>query len=172
MSAHLRASPCRRETQGNGWDEPCKARALRTVLWAAGGEIPPADPATGSPRTKPGLWSVRADLYESSASIWTPPCCASAISVLARVVRGCRSVSGLWCRSSVLLAPMEFAGLPPHSSRGLLSPHAHSGLTSPGFGPVCHHFDCPCEPARLGRISDILSRLRRKMSVSRGVVAS
>ena len=31
--------------QGNGWDEPCKSRGLRTVLWAAGGEIPPADPA-------------------------------------------------------------------------------------------------------------------------------
>ena len=29
----------------NGWDEPCKSRGLRTVLWAAGGEIPPADPA-------------------------------------------------------------------------------------------------------------------------------
>jgi len=33
--------------QVNGWDEPCKSRGLRTVLWAAGGEIPPADPATG-----------------------------------------------------------------------------------------------------------------------------
>ena len=32
--------------QENGWDEPCKSRGLRTVLWAAGGEIPPADPAT------------------------------------------------------------------------------------------------------------------------------
>ena len=32
--------------QRNGWDEPCKSRGLRTVLWAAGGEIPPADPAT------------------------------------------------------------------------------------------------------------------------------
>src|ERR1700730_9145795 len=31
--------------QDNGWDEPCKSRGLRTVLWAAGGEIPPADPA-------------------------------------------------------------------------------------------------------------------------------
>jgi hypothetical protein len=31
--------------QMNGWDEPCKSRGLRTVLWAAGGEIPPADPA-------------------------------------------------------------------------------------------------------------------------------
>ena len=31
--------------QRNGWDEPCKSRGLRTVLWAAGGEIPPADPA-------------------------------------------------------------------------------------------------------------------------------
>jgi hypothetical protein len=31
--------------QGNGWDEPYKPRGLRTVLWAARGEIPPADPA-------------------------------------------------------------------------------------------------------------------------------
>jgi hypothetical protein len=31
--------------QENDWDEPCKSRGLRTVLWAAGGEIPPADPA-------------------------------------------------------------------------------------------------------------------------------
>jgi hypothetical protein len=34
---------CRRKTAWNGWDEPCKLRGLRTVLWAAGGEIPPAD---------------------------------------------------------------------------------------------------------------------------------
>jgi hypothetical protein len=34
--------------QENDWDEPCKSRDLRTVLWAAGGEIPPADPAIGS----------------------------------------------------------------------------------------------------------------------------
>ena len=37
---------CHRKVAGNGWDEPCKSRGLRTVLWAAGGEIPPADPAT------------------------------------------------------------------------------------------------------------------------------
>ena len=36
--------------QRNGWDEPCKSRGLRTVLWAAGGEIPPADPADAQPR--------------------------------------------------------------------------------------------------------------------------
>jgi len=36
---------CRRKAAGNGRDEPCKLRGLRTVLWAAGGEIPPADPA-------------------------------------------------------------------------------------------------------------------------------
>ena len=36
---------CHREVAGNGWDEPCKSRGLRTVLWATGGEIPPADPA-------------------------------------------------------------------------------------------------------------------------------
>ena len=34
----------------NGWDEPCKSRGLRTVLWAAGGEIPPADPAFAYPK--------------------------------------------------------------------------------------------------------------------------
>ena len=37
---------CHREVAENGWDEPCKSRGLRTVLWAAGGEIPPADPAS------------------------------------------------------------------------------------------------------------------------------
>jgi hypothetical protein len=37
---------CHRKVAGNGWDEPCKSRGLRTVLWAAGGEIPPADPAS------------------------------------------------------------------------------------------------------------------------------
>ena len=40
---------CHREVAGNGWDEPCKSRGLRTVLWAAGGEIPPADPAAWNP---------------------------------------------------------------------------------------------------------------------------
>ena len=40
-----------REVPGNGWDEPCKSRGLRTVLWAAGGEIPPADPAISQPGT-------------------------------------------------------------------------------------------------------------------------
>lgn len=42
---------CHREVAGNGWDEPCKSRGLRTVLWAAGGEIPPADPAISQPGT-------------------------------------------------------------------------------------------------------------------------
>ena len=37
---------CHREVAENGWDEPCKSRGLRTVLWAAGGEILPADPAS------------------------------------------------------------------------------------------------------------------------------
>src|SRR5271165_1773605 len=37
---------CHRKVTEEGWDEPCKLRGLRTVLWAAGGEIPPADPAT------------------------------------------------------------------------------------------------------------------------------
>ena len=41
----LSASTVIARRQGNGWDEPCKSRGLRTVLWAAGGEIPPADPA-------------------------------------------------------------------------------------------------------------------------------
>src|SRR4051812_32235190 len=43
----LSASTVIARWQGNGWDEPCKSRGLRTVLWAAGGEIPPADPASG-----------------------------------------------------------------------------------------------------------------------------
>jgi len=30
----------------NGHHEPYESRGSRTVLWAAGGEIPPADPAT------------------------------------------------------------------------------------------------------------------------------
>jgi len=38
--------------QGNGWDEPYKSRGLRTVLWAAGGEIPPADLAVTPPPTR------------------------------------------------------------------------------------------------------------------------
>jgi hypothetical protein len=29
----------------HGWDKPCKSIGLRTVLWTAGGEIPPADQA-------------------------------------------------------------------------------------------------------------------------------
>jgi hypothetical protein len=36
-----------REGKGS-WDEPYKSRGLRTVLWAAGGEIPPADPAVST----------------------------------------------------------------------------------------------------------------------------
>src|SRR3954452_21843645 len=44
----LSASTAFARWQGNGWDEPCKSRGLRTVLWAAGGEIPPADPAASS----------------------------------------------------------------------------------------------------------------------------
>jgi len=45
----LSASTVFARRQGNGWDEPCKLRGLRTVLWAAGGEIPPADPAACNP---------------------------------------------------------------------------------------------------------------------------
>ncbi len=40
----LSASTVIARWQGNGWDEPCKSRGLRTVLWAAGGEIPPGRP--------------------------------------------------------------------------------------------------------------------------------
>ena len=46
----LSASTVIARWQGKGWDEPCKSRGLRTVLWAAGGEIPPADPAVGLSR--------------------------------------------------------------------------------------------------------------------------
>ena len=49
----LSASPVVVRRQGNGWDEPCKLRGLRTVLWAAGGEIPPADPAAWNPELLP-----------------------------------------------------------------------------------------------------------------------
>jgi hypothetical protein len=45
----LSASTVIARWQGNG--EPCKSRGLRTVLWAAGGEIPPADPAAWNPRS-------------------------------------------------------------------------------------------------------------------------
>jgi len=48
-SVRLSASPVIARWQANGWDEPCKSRGLRTVLWAAGGEIPPADPAAQNP---------------------------------------------------------------------------------------------------------------------------
>ena len=47
----LSASTVIARWQGKGWDEPCKSRGLRTVLWAAGGEIPPADPAISQPGT-------------------------------------------------------------------------------------------------------------------------
>ena len=52
----LSASTVIARQQGNGWDEPCKLRGLRTVLWAAGGEIPPADPAAWNPiATEPSI---------------------------------------------------------------------------------------------------------------------
>src|SRR3954466_11689115 len=51
----LSASTVIARWQGNGWDEPCKSRGLRTVLWAAGGEIPPADPAAWNPLL--GYWT-------------------------------------------------------------------------------------------------------------------
>ena len=49
----LSASTVIARWQGNG--EPCKSRGLRTVLWAAGGEIPPADPAAWNPLKQPVL---------------------------------------------------------------------------------------------------------------------
>ena len=48
-SDRFSASPVIPRWQANGWDEPCKSRGLRTVLWTAGGEIPPADPAAYIP---------------------------------------------------------------------------------------------------------------------------
>jgi hypothetical protein len=45
MSIYLPRRSVIARCRKNGWDEPCKSRGLRTVLWAAGGEIPPADPA-------------------------------------------------------------------------------------------------------------------------------
>jgi len=41
----LSASTATARWQEYGWHEPCKPRGLCTDLWAAGGEIPPADPA-------------------------------------------------------------------------------------------------------------------------------
>src|SRR4051812_41764993 len=58
----LSASTVIARWQGNGWDEPSKSRGLRTVLWAAGGEIPPADPAAQNPRPGP----------RSPAPAWLP----------------------------------------------------------------------------------------------------
>lgn len=49
---------CHREVAENGWDEPGKSRGLRTVLWAAGGEIPPADPASDDISRHVGLRST------------------------------------------------------------------------------------------------------------------
>src|SRR3954452_22409174 len=53
--------------QENGWDEPCKSRGLRTVLWAAGGEIPPADPAVMDSSSK------RARHVISASSVFAHP---------------------------------------------------------------------------------------------------
>ena len=64
----LSASTVIARWQGNGWDEPCKSRGLRTVLWAAGGEIPPADPAAWNP------WKRRvASVRERSSQDWASP---------------------------------------------------------------------------------------------------
>ena len=53
----LSASTVIARWQGNG--EPCKSRGLRTVLWAAGGEIPPANPAAWNPRMAQPILSTK-----------------------------------------------------------------------------------------------------------------
>ena len=58
---------CHREVAGNGWDEPCKSRGLRTVLWAAGGEIPPAESRAG--RSPLGS-NARAIAFLTSGRVW------------------------------------------------------------------------------------------------------
>ena len=55
---------------GYGWDEPYKPRGLRTVLWAAGGEIPPADPASEWRRVELGF-AVEAFKAFRDLSPWT-----------------------------------------------------------------------------------------------------
>src|ERR671912_3049676 len=63
----LSASTVIARWQGNGWDEPCKSRGLRTVLWAAGGEIPPADPAAWNPTYVP---MARGFVYLAAVIDW------------------------------------------------------------------------------------------------------
>ena len=59
----LSASTVVARRQGNGWDEPCKLRGLSTVLWGAGGEIPPAYPAGQSPHTSWLNWPADFPYY-------------------------------------------------------------------------------------------------------------
>ena len=61
----LSASTVIARWQGNGWDEPCKSRGLRTVLWAAGGEIPPADPAAWNPILLQGVSCLGSSLVRT-----------------------------------------------------------------------------------------------------------
>src|SRR3954470_11528092 len=67
----LSASTVIARWQGNGWDEPCKSRGLRTVLWAAGGEIPPADPAAWNPTQEraPLQWAMTQNNLGNTLSI-------------------------------------------------------------------------------------------------------
>jgi hypothetical protein len=61
--------------QKDGWDEPCKSRGLRTVLWAAGGEIPPADPAADMIRAvRPMVLDASPQLHSEDANITKPVC--------------------------------------------------------------------------------------------------
>jgi len=64
----LSASTVIARWQGNG--EPCKSRGLRTVLWAAGGEIPPADPATPDGQQELELPSLAAGQREDWLGRW------------------------------------------------------------------------------------------------------
>src|SRR3954452_4024654 len=73
--------------QGNG--EPCKSRGLRTVLWAAGGEIPPADPAQPAISRSPGGSARRSPCGRSRA------CGANALAVAIPCHRVVRSDGGL-----------------------------------------------------------------------------
>jgi len=68
MSLDLPRSPVGASWLGKGWDEPCKSRGLRTVLWAAGGEIPPADPAAKNRQNKNKSIVVNDKIKNSSIS--------------------------------------------------------------------------------------------------------
>jgi hypothetical protein len=57
--------------QGHGWHEPYKSRDLRTVLWAAGGVIPPADPAALEEKREARLVQVSIRETNESEPSWT-----------------------------------------------------------------------------------------------------